>query len=185
MIQMDNDSDAIMRLISKTLQSVQTSPNNPWRSRVVLGAWAAKYVPLANHYMPGFPITHIGFSTTYARQFLKVPNISYNMLLPILQAPGGRKFIRDVQAAKRPILAWTVNEEAKMEWCIRRKLDGVITDDPKLFLEVRDGFDETAPEKMLPIRFILDGLRIWFMALFFGFIYRSRFEKLKFKPRKH
>lgn len=71
-----------------------------------------------------------------------------------------------------------------MEWCIRRKLDGVITDDPKLFLEVCDRFDESSPEMRLPISDILDAIRIWFMALFFGFLYRRRFDKLRFAPRE-
>lgn len=37
---------------------------------------------------------------------------------------------------KRKIYVWTVNEEQWMEWSIRKGVDGVITDDPKLFLEV-------------------------------------------------
>lgn len=146
-----------------------------------MGCWAAKYVPLANHYMPGYPITHIGFSTVYARQFFQVPNVSFNMLLPILQAPGGRKFIRDAQARDRPILAWTVNAESKMEWCIRRNLDGVLTDDPKLFLEVCDRYDDTEPEHRMPLRDVLNAIRMWIMAIVFSFVYRSRFEKLKFQ----
>ncbi len=37
---------------------------------------------------------------------------------------------------------WTVNEEQWMEWSIRKGVDGVITDDPKLFLEVCQRWEE-------------------------------------------
>jgi len=177
-IKLDNDSDAVMRLIAKTIFSVDPPSIKPWHTRVVLGAWAGKYLPLANKYLPGFPITHIGFSTSYARQFLKVPNVSFNMLLPILYGPGGRKFIKDVQAQNRPIFAWTVNEVVKMDWCIRRNLDGVITDDPKLYLEVCKKFDERKPEPRMSIRHFMDGIRIWIMALIFGFLMRKKFTKV-------
>ena len=139
-------------------------------------------MPLAQRYLPDFPIAHIGFSTSYARQFLHVPNISFNMLLPILQAPGGRKFIRDVKAEGRPIFAWTVNVEPKMEWCIRRKLDGVVTDDPKLFREVCKRYDESTPEPRLSVVHILDALRVWLFALIFGALYRHKFHKFVSHP---
>ena len=170
-----------MRLIAETLQTVTPSPLSakPWKERVVLGCWATKYLPLAHHYLPGYPVSHIGFSTSYARQFFDVPNISFNMLIPILQAPGGRKFIKEVQARKRPIFAWTVNSESRMEWCIRRKLDGVITDDPKLFLEVCKKHDESKAEPRVPLADFLNAIRIWLFALVFGAFYRSKFAKLK------
>ena len=174
-IKMDNDANDIMRLIASTIASVAPSPHRPWQSRIVLGAWAAKYIPLASHYLPGFPITHIGFSTAYARQFLTVPNVSFNMLLPILMAPGGRKFLTDCAATQRPVLAWTVNIEEKMKWCIRRNLDGVITDDPKLFLDVCRRYDDNEAEKRLSWWIWLDVLRVWLFALFFGFVWRNRF----------
>lgn len=174
-----------MRLISQTIQSVPPPSWRPWHTRIVLGCWAAKYLPLADHYLPGFPVTHIGFSTSYARQFFKVPNVSFNMLLPILQAPGGKRFIKDAQTQGRPVFAWTVNVEPKMEWCIRRNLDGVITDDPKLFLEVCKRHDESAPEQRIPLRHLLDAIRVWVFAIFFGFLYRSRFYQLRRQPQSY
>ncbi len=34
------------------------------------------------------------------------------------------------------MFVWTVNKEMWMEWSIRHEVDGVISDDPKRFLEV-------------------------------------------------
>lgn len=180
---LDNNPDAIMKLIAQTLHSVPAQPNAPWSQRVVLGCWAANYVTLAQKYLPGYPISHIGFSTSYARQFFDTPNISFNMLCPILQAPGGSKFIKDVQALHRPIFSWTVNDEARMEWCIRRRLDGVITDDPKLFAEVCQRHDESKPEPRMTFMLMFEAFKMWLFVLVLGTAYRNRFNKLSAQSR--
>lgn len=54
----------------------------------------------------------------------------------------GVRFIRDAKAKRRPLYVWTVNEKAMMKWSIKRELDGVITDDPKRFLEVCDEWEQ-------------------------------------------
>jgi phosphatidylglycerol phospholipase C len=86
--------------------------------------------------LEGYPITYIGFSVLWARSFLQVPNINFNILQKVLVGPLGRRFIRDARKAGRSLLVWTVNEEEWMEWSIRKAVDGVITDDPKKFLDV-------------------------------------------------
>lgn len=174
-IKLDNNAEDIMRLIASTLSSVPPTPSRPWNTRIVLGCWSAKHIPLAAHHLPGYPITHIGFSTSYARQFLLVPNVSFNMLLPILMAPGGRKFLADARKAHKPVLAWTVNETKKMEWCIRRNLDGVVTDDPKLFLEVCGRWDAEREDEGLGWWVWFNVFRLWILAGIFGFLYRNRF----------
>ncbi|KIW22166.1 hypothetical protein, variant 2 [Cladophialophora immunda] len=105
-IKLDNNSDDVMRLIAKTLASVDPG-QRAWEERVVLGIWAAKFLPLCVKYCPGYPVSHIGFSTFYARQFLKVPNVSFNMLQKSLFGPLGARFMRDVRRANRPLFAWT------------------------------------------------------------------------------
>lgn len=86
--------------------------------------------------LPGYSAALIGFDLLYARRFLKVPNVGFNMLQKVLVGPFGARFIRDVQAAERRLFVWTVNDEEWMEWSIRKNVDGVITDDPKMFLDV-------------------------------------------------
>ncbi|KAF2686994.1 tubulin-domain-containing protein [Lentithecium fluviatile CBS 122367] len=172
-IKLDNDPEDVMRLIASTIRSVAPSPTRPWQSRVVLGCWAAKYLPLCSRYLPNFPVSHIGFSILYASHFFSVPNVSFNMLQAVLMTPWGRVFVRKAQCDKRPVFAWTVNEERRMRWDIRHGLDGVITDDPKLFLDVRRGWHEGMREGF-GLMMWLDVLRINLFALVFGVIFQMK-----------
>ena len=175
-IKLDNDADTIMRLLGTTLASVTPSPaSKAWKERILLGIWAAKYLPLAIQHLPNFPVTHIGFSVPYARHFFTVPNAAFNMLLPILIAPGGKRFLRDAHTKHhRPVYAWTVNERDKMEWCIRRQLDGVITDDPEKLLRVCAEFDEYEKVPRLEISWkgYADVVRIWIWVSVAAVIFR-------------
>jgi len=168
---LDNDADDVMRLIATTLSEVK--PTKPWEQRILLGCWAAKYLPICTKYLPGYPITHIGFSVSYARQFLKVPGVSFNMLQKTMVGPRGNAFLRDIKKAKRSIFFWTVNEEAWMKCSIRKEVDGVITDDPKKYLEVCKNY---RGEKIhLPLREW--GTLIWMniLAAIFSLLFRYRY----------
>ncbi len=160
-----------MRLIAQIISSV--SPNaKHWDQRIVLGCWAAKFLPLCAKYLPTFPISHIGFSIPYARQFLSVPNVSFNMLQKTLIVPYfGAKFLRDARAKNRPVFVWTVNEESMMRWSISKKLDGVITDDPKRFLEVCDDWEHGRRKVNITWSQWMGILWINFMVLIFGAIF--------------
>lgn len=144
-----------MRLMAKVIASIPPSPNRSWDKRIVLGCWAvrqsanlvcgvfqdsdsyqAKFFPLAAHYFPSYSITNISFSSSYSRQFLSLPNVSFNILELSLFGPGGSRFVRDAKAAGRPLFHWTVNQDDHMRWSIKHGADGVITDDPKRYLEV-------------------------------------------------
>lgn len=96
----------------------------------------AKYLPFVSTYLPDFPLTYISFSLPCAWYFLAhVPRISFNLYAPILAGPLGAAFRRKAQGDSRPVFAWTVNKERMMRWSIEKALDGVVTDDPKKFLE--------------------------------------------------
>lgn len=183
-IKLDNNADDVMRLIAETLESVSPSSSgrsrrHDWSSRVVLGIWAAKYLPLCATYLPAYPVAHIGFSTSYARQFLEVPNVSFNMLQPILLGPIGASFVRDVKAAGRQLFVWTVNDEAMMRWSIKKKVDGVITDEPKKFLDVcRDWDPENKAAPSQPsLSLLLWTFGLYILILVFGTLFRVKFPE--------
>ena len=176
-IKLANDAETIMRNIGEAMASVTPPATKAWKDRVIIGIWAAKYLPFVVEYLPGFPVTCIGFSVPYARNFLRVPNISLNMLLPILFAPGGNAFLKDAQQKyHRQVYTWVANDRAKMEWCIRRKLDGVITEDPKTFLEVCEKFDEQDKETwpVLTLKGYYDMIRVWLWVTIAVMLFKRR-----------
>jgi len=56
----------------------------------------------------------------------------------LIVGPFGEALLRDVRRSypDRSLFLWTVNEESWMKWSIRQQVDGVVTDDPKMFWEV-------------------------------------------------
>ncbi|KAM7216287.1 glycerophosphoryl diester phosphodiesterase [Rhypophila decipiens] len=136
-IKTDDDPEELLSRTAETINSVPTS--RPWNERIVLGGWNIYYIELCRKYFPGFVIANIGF-LPYAFKYLKEPDIDFNILQPTLLGPAGKHFVKKVKKLQRKLYVWTVNEEHWMEWSIRKKVDGVITDDPKLFLEVCERF---------------------------------------------
>lgn len=97
------------------------------------------------------------------------------MLQKIMVGPWGDQFLAECKALNRPVFLWTVNEEKWMKWCISKGVDGVITDDPKKYLDVADAYDEKEP---------LDRVSLWdlhslawvnLLVSVFGFVFRLRF----------
>jgi phosphatidylglycerol phospholipase C len=106
------------------------------------------YVRLCMEYLPGFSMAYIGWSLSFASALFAVPNMHFNLLQHSLTGPWGYQFLRRAHRNGRLVFDWTVNEEEWMEWSIRRGIDGVITDDPKLFLEICDRWPDE-PERTL------------------------------------
>ncbi|RYO83122.1 hypothetical protein DL766_004456 [Monosporascus sp. MC13-8B] len=137
--QRDGDPGEMLRRVAAALDSVPAARGaRPWRDRVLVCCWSAAFARQGARHLPGFRLAHVGFSTTYSRALLRhglvsaVSALRFSPASPLL----GARFIRDMRRAGVPLFVWTVNDEAWMRWAVRRRLDGVITDDPKLFLEV-------------------------------------------------
>ncbi|KAL1878790.1 hypothetical protein VTK73DRAFT_7547 [Phialemonium thermophilum] len=133
-IKRDDDPDELIDSLAAAFASVPSA--KPWNQRILLGCWNTTYVDVCRELLPGFPIAYIGWSLLYARKLLRVPNVHFNINYNVLVGPCGSRFVAAARAARRHVFVWTVNDEAWMEWSIRKTFDGVITDDPKLFLDV-------------------------------------------------
>ncbi|KAI9673343.1 MAG: hypothetical protein M1829_004110 [Trizodia sp. TS-e1964] len=172
-IKIDNDADDLMRFTADTIRN--TTPGaKPWAERIVLGCWTQNYLPLCDKYLPGFQISHIGYNLSYARQFLKIPSISFNMLQKILVGPAGTRFLQDAKAAGRPVYVWTVNEAEMMRWSIRKQVDGVITDNPEHYLDVCRHYDGTKRLERLSLKTYASIIWVNIMATFFGLLFRRK-----------
>jgi phosphatidylglycerol phospholipase C len=143
-----------------------------------------QYLPLCSQYLPGFPIIHIGFSIKYARKFLSVPGVHFNLLQHAMVGPCGDSFIKDARAAGRSIFLWTINDETTMKWCIYKGVDGVITDDPKKYLEVSKGY--RGEKARLTVQTLASAMWINVLILIFGPLYRhrARLQKAKEKQKR-
>lgn len=101
------------------------------------------------------------------------------MLQQIMVGPRGNNFLKDLRAAGRSILLWTINDEVTMKWCIYKGVDGVITDDPKKYLEIARSYNG---EKVhLSARQLFTVLWLNILVFIFGpFVYRTaRFRAQK------
>lgn len=166
-VKVDDDADDLLRAVEGTLREVTPTQHPPWHHRVVLGLWNTAFLRAARRHLPEYPMVHISFYLPYSRHFLSIPNLGFNIFQKVLVGKGGSRFMQEAQEKDRPVLAWTVNEERWMEWCIAqnetsspsaaleetstvngRMIDGVITDDPLLFSQVCDRYERTGPTKL-------------------------------------
>ncbi|KAM4066159.1 glycerophosphoryl diester phosphodiesterase family protein [Hirsutella rhossiliensis] len=172
---MDDDAQHLVDAIAAAINDVPPG-RVPWEQRIMLGCWNASTILAARRSLPSFPLAHIGFSLSYARHFLPpLANLALNMAENALVAPlRGRRMLLDAAAARRPVFAWTVNSERGMRWAIRQNLglsrgvadggadggaaqmarpalvDGVVTDDPALFLDLCRRYEDELESKAPP-----------------------------------
>ena len=91
-----------------------------------------------------------------------------------LVSPYGRGFIRQVQAHHQPIISWTVNDEKNIDWCIRRGLDGIITDNLPKVLEMCETYGE-GRRYYWSMNVLLGFIRLNFWIYLFGLVFRRRY----------
>ncbi|POR32619.1 Phosphatidylglycerol phospholipase C [Tolypocladium paradoxum] len=152
-VKLDDEAQALMDAIARAI--AQVPPGRiPWEQRIMLGCWNATTMHAAQRTLPAFPRAHTGYSLSYARHFLPQRGLAFNMAHHALLAPlCGRRFMRALRDRRRALFVWTVNAERPMEWCLRQNLppagggaarlvDGVVTDDPALFLAVCERFED-------------------------------------------
>ncbi len=98
------------------------------------------------------------------------------MFQKIMVGPRGRSFLKDVKRSGRSIFVWTVNDENWMKWSIQKRVDGVITDDPRKYLKLCEKYEDG--DKQVHISMFDGGMLILFniLAIFFGWLMRYRFS---------
>lgn len=179
-VQLDNPT-AIAAHLAQTFASCP-SPK-PWNTRIVLGCWSAAFLPACLEHLPSFPIALNCFDVSYARQFLRVPNIGFNMYQKVLMGPLARGFLEEARAAKRPVYVWTVNEENLMSWSLRKQLDGVVTDRPEEYRRLAESWTGNGDERIRASQ----TAEVWMASLvivLFGWIFKRKYlpgiERVRF-----
>ena len=85
--------------------------------------------------------------------------------------PLGSSFLRDTKHLNRPLMVWTVNDEYMMKWAISKGVDGVVSDDPKKYLQVCRDWEQGKREMKLTMGRVV--MVLWFnlMVFIFGLIF--------------
>lgn len=173
---------AIVPQIAKTIASVPHAPSKPWHTRFVVGCWASSFIPHIKKHLPEYPMALVCFDLRAARRFFPLPNlVAYNVNQQVLMGPLGRGFLEDAKKAGKKVFVWTVNSERAMQWCIRKNVDGVVTDHPDLCRQlIRKESPATTPGTDMDITFSEKMViyKISLLVVMFGWIF-----SLKYLPR--
>lgn len=139
-IKMTNEPWIVPKLVH-ILKQVNPDVAGFWAPRTVLGIWRLDVLAAAEKSAPELPVAHIGVSRALARRFMRSPQVRALSLhhIALTAGSGGLRLIRDAKASGRLVYTWTVNTVPLMKWAVAANLDGVITDFPDLFEDVRRG----------------------------------------------
>ncbi|KAI1270915.1 PLC-like phosphodiesterase [Xylaria sp. FL0933] len=194
-IKTHDDAEEIVKRTAEALSSM--SSRRPWNTRVTPCCWNATYIKLSMIHLPDYHITHVGFSIPYARCLTGIPNISFSIKQQILASFSGQRFLQDMKQLGIPVYVWTVNEESRMEWSIRKGLSGIITDEVTLFREVCDRMSSvdtqtsvtSKPQKKAGLDYssLYRVVRFWGEVAVFNFLATLFIvrERLKYGPLSH
>ncbi|KAF9201227.1 hypothetical protein BGZ49_008553, partial [Haplosporangium sp. Z 27] len=148
-IKMNNSPSLLFSKFAKLIED--NFPGRDFSTQIVLGLWHPKFLAAADKYLPKFSRVHIGFNIELARKHFPPSTVDgYSINFMILYTPEGRQFIKEMQVAGKPILAWTVNDIAEARECVKMGVDYVLTDRTKIMHTViheyetlgREGVDQ-------------------------------------------
>ena len=92
--------------------------------------------------------------------------------------PLGRGFLEEAKGKGRAVYCWTVNESNMMGWCIRKGIDGIVTDFPEVAREMAEEWGGKEGEGLGRVRFG-QKVQVWiisFLVLLFGWFLRRKFK---------
>lgn len=196
-IKRDDDAEDLIRRTAAAIASVEPAKGQKqsWSERIMLCCWTATYIRLSRQYLPGFPLANVTWSPFYAGAVAKaVPGIALSVHRLALYSPFGHWLMRRLSrsGARHPVYSWTINDESWMDWAIRRRLDGIITDDPKLYLDVCERHRRERGDLLLRARrrfgvgSLWQGIQAWYEVLYFiwaFFVGQLAVMKQSFDPR--
>ncbi|KAF9413145.1 hypothetical protein BGZ94_000825 [Podila epigama] len=140
-----NNSPTLLAKFAKLIED--NFPGRDFSSQIVLGLWHPKFLPAADKYLPTFSRVHIGFSLDIARTHFPPHTVDgYSMNFMILSTTEGRLFIKEMQAAGKQVMAWTVNDTIEVRECVRMGIDYVLTDRTKVLSKVLQEYETLGKE---------------------------------------
>ncbi|KAF9402177.1 hypothetical protein BGX21_010984 [Mortierella sp. AD011] len=144
-IKMNNSPSKLLSKFAKLIED--NFPGRDFSSQIILGLWHPKFLAAADKYLPKFSRIHIGFSIGIAQEHFPPSTVDgYSINFMVLSTPEGRQFIKEMQAAGKQILAWTVNDTLEARECVRMGIDYVLTDRTKVMHSVINEYEALGRE---------------------------------------
>ncbi|KAI0124126.1 PLC-like phosphodiesterase [Xylariales sp. AK1849] len=136
-IKRDDAADELFTCLAAAIASVPAT-SRPWNKRIILGAWDAEWVRACFKHLPEFPVALTTPSPAYASAMLAVPDLHFSLLNYSFATRRGNQFLLKAKNHARMVFSWSDNAEEWMALSIRNEVNGVITDNPKRFIELCD-----------------------------------------------
>lgn len=87
--------------------------------------------------------------------------------------PLGRGFFEDAHKAGKRVFVWTPNDNTAIRWCIRKRVDGLVTDDPELCRQLVGTKDPGSDVITFSQKTEILGISL--LVALFGWIFRLKF----------
>jgi len=136
-VKVQNDPDRLFRLMHDIV-SEQPEWETKLAPRILLGLWHPRFVAYAKARLPYCRRSHIGVSTTLAREYFWDDVEVFSMAFSTLVGSDGLNFRQECRAAGKKLMVWTVNEPKHMMECVRWGADVILTDMTKKWLDLRE-----------------------------------------------
>jgi len=136
-VKVQNDPDRLFRLMH-VIVSEQPEWETKLAPRILLGLWHPRFVAYAKARLPYCRRSHIGVSTTLAREYFWDDVQVFSMAFSTLAGSDGLNFRQECRAAGKKLMVWTVNEPEHMMECVRWGADVILTDVTKKWLGLRE-----------------------------------------------
>jgi len=129
-VKMDNKPELLLTLLDRTFTKTPQRKASIGK-RVVLGLWHPKFIEPAKRILPYTRISHIGFSTAYARKHFWKHCESFSIHFAALVTPGGASFAADCAKEGKDLVVWTVNDRKQMILATKMGAQAVMTDETR------------------------------------------------------
>jgi len=144
-VKMDNDPEKLFTLMDKILSS--SKEKDKLGRRIVLGLWHPLFIDPAKRILPYTRISHIGFSTNYARKWFWRDCESFSVHIAALLTHGGQRFVDDCHKEGKELIVWTCNSREEMLAATRWNARAVMTDQNRKLLRLQEEYKKD-PERM-------------------------------------
>ncbi|PVG03663.1 hypothetical protein CPB86DRAFT_853102 [Serendipita vermifera] len=136
-VKVQNDPNRLFKLMHEII-SAQEDWKTALAPRILLGLWHPCFIVPAKTHLPYLTLSHIGLSLEIAREYFWESCEVFSMLFQTLATAEGERFRRDAEKAGKHIMVWTVNDPLQMMEAVRWKVAVILTDKPKVWLELRE-----------------------------------------------